>query len=283
MKKLLFSLLLIPLLLMGCVTTENRGLNMLLTTLEATSKAARPISDEEEYYVGRAVAARILSPYILLEDRSLTEYVNLIGQTIAMHSDRPFTHGGYHFAILDTDEVNAFACPGGMIFITKGMINLTGNEDELASVIAHEIAHVNHRDGISSIKSARWTEALTIIGTEAAKQYGSAELSRLVSIFEGSIDDVFKTLVVSGYSQSQEYMADETAVVYLTKTGYNPSALKDFLGQLINYGYASRGGILKTHPGTEKRMENVSPKIPPSEVDPSLIELRCARYDSVLK
>lgn len=272
---------------MGCATRDFKGLSekdvrTISTVLKETAKAARPISEDEEYYVGRAVAARILSVYPLLERGYLTEYVNLIGQTVALHSDKPYTYGGYHFAMLNTDEVNAFACPGGIIFITKGMMNITRNEDELAAVLAHEIAHISHRDGIASIKSARWTEALAIIGTEVAKQYGSAELVRLVNIFEGAIDDVFKTLVVNGYSKSQEYTADESAVAYLSKAGYNPLALKDFFGQLISYGRASKGGILKTHPSTNDRLENISDKIPPTTVDSSLIQLRSARYKSVL-
>jgi len=282
MNKLLYSLLLISALLIGCVTTEHKGVNLLFKTLEATSKAARPISTEEEHYVGRAAAARILMSYQLYDNRMLTEYINLVGQTVVMHSDRPFTHAGYHFAVLDTNEINAFACPGGIIFITREMIHMTRNEDELASVLAHEIAHISHRDGIASIKQARWTEALTIIGTTAVKEYGSRDLAQLVSIFEGSVDDVFKTLVVNGYGQSQEYSADESAMSYLAKAGYNPKALKHFLERMTTLGKESEGGILKTHPGTGDRIENVKKKLPPVKVPDDFIHLRASRYHKIL-
>ncbi len=102
-----------------------------MTVVDATSSAARPISEEEEYYVGRAVSAKILGSYQMSTDAYLTRYVNLIGKTVALNSDKPFTFGGYHFAVLDTDEINAFAAPGGTIFITRGMIRTTSNEDEL--------------------------------------------------------------------------------------------------------------------------------------------------------
>jgi predicted Zn-dependent protease len=277
----------IPALLLGCVTPELKGLSphlsMLTTTVKETSKASRPISDEEEYYVGRAVAARLLSRYALLEDRMLTEYVGLIGQAIALHSDKPFTYGGYHFAVLKSDDINAFACPGGMIFITRGMVNLTRNEDELAAVLAHEIAHVNHRDGISSIKNSRWTEALAVIGSQGMKTYGSAELSQLVGIFEGSIDDVFKALVVNGYGQSQEHSADETALSYLSKAGYDPSALGDFLKRLVEQGHASEGGIMKTHPATPDRIKNIAQKMPADKADTSLVQSRSQRFKEILK
>lgn len=251
---------------------------MISTVISAAEKAVRPISDEEEYYVGRAVAARIISSFPLSKDMGLNRYLNVVGRTVAMHSDRPHTHGGYHFAVLDSDEINAFACPGGIVFVTRGMVKTTKNEDELAAVLAHEVAHVSSRDGISAIKSSRWTEALTIIGVKAAKKYSSEEVSRLVSIFEGSIDDIFKTLVVNGYSQSQEYKADETASAYLSKAGYNPQAAKDFLERLASQGTASGGGVMKTHPATNDRIENLKNKIPSQTADASVLFRREMRF-----
>jgi predicted Zn-dependent protease len=247
------------------------------------SKAQRPISDEEEYYIGRAVAAKILSSYPLLENRALTGYVNLIGQTMALNSDTPQTYGGYHFAILDTNEINAFACPGGTILITRGMISATRNEDELAAVLAHEVAHIHHRDGVASIKSARWTEALTVMGAETARSYTPAQVSQLVRIFEGSVEDVFKTLVVNGYGRSQEYQADETAMRYLSKGGYNPASLRDFLLVLASQGNTSSGGILKTHPGTAERIENIAHTTPSRKSDESTALARSARFNTALR
>lgn len=266
-------------LLAGCKTTGG-GLDvgMVTTTASAAAKAARPISDEEEYYVGRAVAARILATYTLLNDQRTTNYVNLIGQTVALHSDKPVTFGGYHFAVLDSAEVNAFAAPGGIVFITKGMLRAVRNEDELAAVLAHEVAHVNHRDGISAIQKSRWTQALSIIGTEAAKRYGPQELATLVSVFEGSIEDVFKTLVVNGYSKSQEYKADETSLEFLQRAGYNPKALGDFLERLAREGKGSKGGMLKTHPATADRISNVKDNTPRGKADPSSLQARAKRF-----
>ena len=263
--------------LAGFLDGISRHLDTLTTTTTAAQKAARPISEEEEYYVGRAVAARILSTYPLVENKKLTEYVNTIGILLSLQSEKPYTHGGYHFAILNTDEMNAFACPGGIIFITKGMLKAARNEEELAAVLAHEIAHVNHRDGISSIKKSRWTEAVTIIGSKAAENYGPKELSKLTSIFEGSIDDIVKTLVVNGYGKSQEFSADKTALSFLTKAGYNAAALKDFL-EKQGSSKASEGGILKTHPGTSDRIDNIKGDLPSTGCDPALIKKREDRF-----
>ncbi|MDD3846663.1 MAG: M48 family metalloprotease [Syntrophorhabdaceae bacterium] len=255
-----------------------------MTVVDATSKAARPISDEEEYYVGRAVAAKILGSYQLSTNAQLTRYVNLVGKTVALNSGKPFTYGGYHFAILETNEINAFAAPGGTIFITSGMIRTTAGEDELAAVLAHEAAHINKRDGISAIKSARWTQAITVIGTTAARNYTSGEISQLVSLFEGSIDDVFKTLVVNGYSRSQEYAADEAALQTLAKSGYDPGALLSFLKRLGQRSGSSGGGITQTHPGTADRIENISGKMPSTaQIHPRAIEARSARFSAALR
>lgn len=280
-------LLLIPFMVWGCKTPSlgsiSQHIDTAVTVVDTTSKAARPISDEEEYFVGRAVAAKILGTYPLSNNQALTRYVNLIGKTMALNSDKPFTYGGYHFAILDTEELNALACPGGMIFITRGLVNATINEEELAAVLAHEVAHINKRDGIGAIKSSRWTEALTVIGTKAVKSYSSAELSQLVRLFEGSIDDIFKTLVVNGYSQSQEYAADQEALQYLAKSGYNPQALTDFLKRLSVRGKTSGGGIMQTHPGTSERINAISDKIPSAKVEQNAIDSRAARFKKIVR
>lgn len=281
---LFFALFAALAMLASCDTTSlgniSQHIGTAMTVADATSSASRPISEEEEYYVGRAVSAKILGAYQLSTDAYLARYVNLIGRTVALNSDKPFTYGGYHFAVLDTPEINAFAAPGGTIFITTGMIRTTANEDELAAVIAHEVAHISKRDGIAAIKSARWTQALTLIGTTAAKNYTSSEISQLVGIFEGSIDDVFKTLVVNGYSRSQEYAADETALMTLAKCGYDPKALTSFLKRLEQKGKSSGGGITQTHPGTADRIENISGKIPATgPIHPRAIEARAIRYN----
>lgn len=220
-----------------------------------TAKAARPMTDEEEYYVGRAVAATILGQYRLYANDRLTSYVNTVGQAVALASERPFTYGGYHFAILDTDEVNALSCPGGIIFITRGMLRRTKSEDELAAVLAHEVAHVNHKDGVAAIQKSRWVEVVSILGSGAATKLGGAQLGQLVSLFQGSVDDVMKTLLVNGYSREQESAADLSALPFLHRVGYNPYALADFQERLGREQAGGSGrGIFTTHPGMSERV-----------------------------
>jgi predicted Zn-dependent protease len=224
-------------------------------------EASRPITDSEEYYIGRAVAARILTKYKLDQNAKLTEYVNEVGDTVARKATRPNPFRGYHFAVLDTEEINAFACPGGIIFVTRGLIKTCKNEDQLAAVLAHEVAHVAHKDGINSISKARWTEVWTAMGKEAVTMYGGSVAAGLVSLFEGSIDDVFKTIVVNGYSRQAEEAADATAVTTLSKAGYDPTALVAVLTTMEAKGKGATSGIFKTHPPTSERLAKVKAEV----------------------
>jgi predicted Zn-dependent protease len=221
------------------------------------NEASRPITDSEEYYIGRAVAARILGKYKLDQNAQLTEYVNEVGDVVARKSTRPNPFRGYHFAVLDTQEINSFACPGGTIFITRGLISTCKNEDQLAAVLAHEVGHVAHKDGINSISKARWTEVWTAMGKEAVTMYGGSVAGGIVSLFEGSIDDIFKTLVVNGYSREAEYAADAAAIKELTRAGYDPTALVAVLTIMEAKGKGKISGIFKTHPPTSERLARV--------------------------
>jgi len=220
-----------------------------------TESAVRPMNDREEYYVGRAVAATVLGSYRLYQDDRLTRYVNEVGQAVALSSDRPLTYRGYHFAVLDSDEVNALACPGGTILITRGMINRARNEEELAAILAHEVAHVNHKDGVNAIQRSRWVQAAASLGADAARQLGRGELDELASLFEGSVGDVVKTLVVNGYSRTQELAADRSAMIFMARVGYDPNALTDYLGRLAKeQGAGAHEGFFATHPGMAARL-----------------------------
>jgi predicted Zn-dependent protease len=178
-----------------------------------------------------------------------------VGQALALASDRPLTYGGYHVAILDSDEVNALACPGGTILITRGMFNRARNEEELAAILAHEIAHVNHKDGVKTIQRSRWVQAATALGADAARQLGQGQLDELASLFEGSVGDVVKTLLVNGYSRADELAADQSALIIMIRLGYDPNGLTDYLARLAQeQGAGARQGFFATHPGMGDRL-----------------------------
>ncbi len=221
---------------------------------QAIEKTRQNLSAEEEHYLGRSVAAQVFKSYTPLDQPEANAYLNLLGQSLAVFSDRPETFSGYRFMLLDSEEVNAFAAPGGLILVTRGMVRCCENEDELAAVLAHEIAHVQHLHGVRAIKQGRLTEALTIVAAESAKQFGDDELASITREFEGLVSDVVMTLTTSGYSRKQEKEADESAIALLRQAGYSEMAMISMLNRMNERLVNSGGlGFAKTHPSAASR------------------------------
>lgn len=234
----------------------------ILRSAQAVEKSWQDLTPEQEYYIGRAVAAKVFQTYPAFDRTHANTYLNLLGQSLVIFSDRPETFGGYHFLLLDSNEINAFAAPGGLILVTRGMVQCCENEDELAAVLAHEIAHVEKKHGLSAIKSARLTSAFTIIAAEAGKQLAGEDLAAVVEEFEGSVGDVVTTLTVSGYGRKQERSADAAAVEILRRAGYPERALITMLQRMDQrLGNAGGPGFASTHPSAQSRIESVSPTI----------------------
>jgi predicted Zn-dependent protease len=227
----------------------------------ATEKTFRDITPEQEYYIGRSVTATVLASYRPYDKPALNRYVNVVGQSVATHADRPQTFGGYRFLVIDTDEVNAFAAPGGLILVSKGMLRSTQNEDELAAVLAHEIGHVQNQDGLRAIKTGRINAALTVIAVEAGKNFGGQNLAEVTKAFEGSITDISNTLMNSGYSRGLEYQADASAVKILKRAGYNPQALVASLTKMQTQLAQDSRGFGKTHPSPQDRIDHLKPLV----------------------
>lgn len=253
--------------LVGCSTvgmpTDTLGvISKVVEKREAIAKTATSLrkgfsdlTPEEEYFIGRAVAARILSDYKPVNDPAKTHYINLVGDNVAKNSKMPLTFKGYHFMLISSDEVNAFAAPGGFIFVTTGLYAKLASEEQLAAVLAHEVAHVSLKHGLSSIKAANLTQAFTILGTEAVKEYSGAQLGELTKAFENSISDIINNLVVNGYSRSQEYDADSEALNTTYRAGFNPQGLSEFLKTLSGAKSANNAGFFKTHPPAGDRLK----------------------------
>ncbi len=228
---------------------------------KAVAKTFADITPEQEYYIGRAVGATVLKTYRPYDNKVANHYLNVLGQTLAQASDKPETFGGYHFLLLDTDEINAFAAPGGLIFVSRGMVRLCKNEDELASILAHEVAHVQHQDGLRAIKKGRLTSALTILATEGAKSFGGKELAELTEAFEGSINDITSTMMNNGYARELESEADLAAVVIMARVGYNPRGLSEMLGAMKKKLKPGGPDFAKTHPDPNDRVDDIEGEI----------------------
>jgi predicted Zn-dependent protease len=225
-------------------------------TLVVTN-SVEDITPEQEYYIGRTVGAMILQKYEPYINPKADRYINVMGQMLAQASDCPETYGGYHFLIQDSDEINAFAAPGGFIFLTRGMLRCCPQEDAVAAVLAHEIGHVQYKHGLRAIKQSRVTAALTSLAIKGAKNYGDEDLAELTKTFEGSISDITKTLIVNGYSRSFENQADLAAISILQRTGYNPNGLVTMLNQMKVRLKPGRQDFAATHPSPDSRLAEI--------------------------
>jgi predicted Zn-dependent protease len=254
----------------GCATTQaiiDMGVSSGLITeaqgesiSKSTKAVARSFEDftpEQEYYIGRSVGAIILDKYKPYNNKKANDYLNLLGQTLSKASDMPETFGGYHFLIQDSDEINALAAPGGLIFITRGMLRCCRHEDAVAAVLAHEIGHVQAKHGLQAVKKSRITSALTTIGVEGAKTFGGEELAELTETFENSISDITATLVNNGYSRSFECEADKAAVTILKRVGYDPNGLVDMLEVMSKKLKPAGLDFAKTHPSPASRIADI--------------------------
>ncbi|MCL2722139.1 MAG: M48 family metalloprotease [Treponema sp.] len=222
----------------------------------AIGTAAEEITPQQEYYIGRAVAANILTTYRIWNGNpALTAYLNNICMAITINSPRPDVYNGYRVVILDSNEINAFATPGGHIMITRGLINAATSEDALAGVIAHEVAHIQLQHSIKSIKSSRITQAILITGTATVGAAAGMDVNQLTDVFNESVGEIVLTLVNNGYSREQELEADTIALSLMAGAGYNPSSLVDML-RVLNIVQVAGSGFGRTHPTPSQRITN---------------------------
>lgn len=272
MKKLLLLIFLGLMLLSWKLPISLSNLSKAKKGVELVSGAAHQISEEEEYYIGRAVAANILGQYPLWKNNDTTRYLNLIGKALVLKCSRPEIFAGYHFSILDSSEANAFSAPGGIIFLTRGIVDMAENEDELAAILAHEIQHVAAKDPLKAIKSQR----MKALGTFAAGEaIGSG--NQVFSIFQDSILDISGTLLQKGYSRGQEKNADLQALELLAATGYDPHALLAML-QKVKAVEKKKAKAFSAHPSAAKRIAYVEDNLKPGSGNSSSSS-RLARFE----
>jgi predicted Zn-dependent protease len=234
---------------LGALAPQPPGLSDLVSVATTLGSAVTPIGREEELDIGRGMAAGVAGRYGVVRDEQLTRYICLVGETLAAKSERPDLP--YHFAVLDTDIINAFSCPGGYVFVTRGTLTVIESEAELAAVLAHEISHVAHKDIIKEIEKQQFFQA----GNEVAGTLLHTDPALFNSVTSFGTEILYK-----GFSRSDEYRADKSALDYTAAAGYDPTALLAFLERLKAGTGITEGGVMllfATHPQIDDRIENV--------------------------
>jgi predicted Zn-dependent protease len=190
-------------------------------------------SPEQEYYLGRAVAANMIARYGLDPDQRRQEYVRKVGAAIVLLSDHlRGTYGGYHFAVLDDDKPNGVSGPGGFVLVTRGALDLARSEDEVAALLAHELAHVQGKHGESIIRQSRqWQTGIAGVGrlVGAASGEGGQFAARMAQLFRETVANYVETVAVSGYGRELEYAADLDGSKILYDVGYDGGGVAEYL------------------------------------------------------
>jgi len=235
MKKSLPVLILslFSLLFYHCATTGPGG-----------KKAVIFISTEQEVSIGKQMAGEVAKEYKTLPDTVVQNYVSRVGQKLVQVSDRKDLE--YHFTVIDSKEINAFAMPGGYIYIYTGLLKLMESEAELAGVLGHEVGHIVARHGVRRLQQVIGLNILLDIAlgksSEAVKQGVSVGIG----------------LMLQGFSRENELEADYDAIFYMSRASYNPHGMVDLLKKLDNLDKSGKNVIEKLaadHPPTIRRIE----------------------------
>ncbi len=218
------------------------------------------MSEEEEISLGRKTHQQVLDEYGTYDDPVLQKYVQKVGETLARKSHR--NNLLYRFTVLDSKEVNAFALPGGYIYITRGLMAYLNSEAELAAVLGHEIGHVTARHSVRQHSATQLANIGLVIGSIFIPGMGTTVGNQLTQLFGAAL--------LTGYGRDHELEADQLGAEYLAKSGYTPKAMIDVISVLKNQEIfekeraAKEGreaniyhGVFSTHPDNDKRLHEV--------------------------
>ena len=257
-------LLAIVLLIVSCTTTGPGGEKSLIL-----------IPTSFELQVGAGMAQQVAETEKSLADPEWQTYLNEVGQKIVAVCDR--TDIEYHFTVIESDQVNAFAAPGGYVYFYTGLLKLMENESEMAAVMAHEISHVVARHGIKRLQTA--------MGAQLAYQLvfggdnNSEALNDAISIGLG--------LAFADYSRDAEREADRYGIVYMGKAGYNPHGAETMFQKLMTAGGSGSQSVFEklssSHPESQERIDNARSQIAAMGALPSNLQTGRDRYQTMLK
>ena len=224
---------------------ESKMLSGAVSILGSTSE----MDYKSERTIGESLALEGFRRYGLpVKDKALQEYVNLVGNAVARNSDRP--NIPYNFVVVESPLQNAFSCPGGIIFVSSGLLKTIQSEDQLAGVLAHEVAHVGHKHALQSIQRAQFFNGVGQITAATMEGKKGQE-------FQNMIGSLQNTLFDKGLDQNMEFEADKSALETVYRTGYDPNGFINVLQALkrIQSKSTQKGSWFSTHPPLGQRIQ----------------------------
>lgn len=242
MKKLLLAFVFVLCVVFGITPTAQAGM----------------ISLEQEIEMGRETAKSLEAQYGLYQDDAMQERVNRIGQRLAAVSGR--TEIEYSFKVLNHNEVNALACPGGFIYVFKGLIDYMPSDTELAGVLGHEVGHVAKKHTVNSIEKQLWTTLALIVAT------GGRGGMSLIGAAQQAL--------FAGYSRTDERGADKEGFYNTVNAGFNPYAMlitANKLEDLAEQGGGASYGLFSSHPEPEERVKRIQKYLKEYDIAPMVV------------
>jgi predicted Zn-dependent protease len=200
-------------------------------------------TDAEERQLGEYVSGRLIDRFGVYQDQAVGKYVALLGTVLAQASSRPNLK--WEFIVLDTDGVNAYAAPGGLVHITKGALGLMKTEAELAGVLGHEIAHVTEKHTVKSIENARRTGIITEAAATRAPGGGLTQ-----EFITAAGNRIYEDLFQNKFDRGDEMESDKVGIALANKVGYDPRGMIGFLNKVAerNKDTKEPNGIFASHP-----------------------------------
>lgn len=210
--------------------------------------STREIDYQTERTIGESLALEGFKRYGLpVKDNKLQHYVNTLGLALAMNAKRPDLP--YRFVVVKSSLQNAFSCPGGLVFLSSGLIETIQDEGQLACILAHEIAHVGHKHALSTIRRSKFFQGVGTITAATMKDDKGRQ-------FESMIGDLQNVLFDKGLDRNMEFEADQQAMLTAYRTGYNPKGMLEVLQELksIEAQSSKQGSWFSTHPPLSQRI-----------------------------
>ena len=210
--------------------------------------ATEDVSEPQEIEMGGSIASNVLGAAPLLQNRKVQQYVNDVGRWLTLQTERPDLP--WKFAVLDDEDVNAFAAPGGYVLITKGLLSHMKSEAELAGVLAHEISHVLRKHHLNAIKKGARSGLMVEFASKAAESQGANK--EALNKLAGAGTELY----ARGLDKDDEYEADRMGVVIAARGGYDPYGLPAVLQTLqgLNANDSKLALMFKTHPALGDRI-----------------------------
>ncbi len=262
------SLILICFLLVACKSTGLKIGNLEVGKLVEQGVNvfnAHNINEEQEIQFGENMSAVLLGTRPLYENKDINLYVNKVGMWLAANSSRP--NLPWQFGIINSSAINAFAAPGGFVFITSGMLMQLENEAQLAAVLAHEIIHITEKHHLNAIKEqanrSAVTETLFISAQAYQDNTGSNNEEQEYQIWAKKVTGMAQALYVKGLNKEDEFLADQYGMRLLAKSGYDAFAYMDNLQVLASIAAddSALALLYKTHPTPVQRLESLSEQV----------------------